>query len=200
MTTPQNFINSLQVALPCPASWADMRGDDRARFCAQCEKHVYDFSKLTAAEGLALIREKEGNVCGRLWRRADGTVITADCPVGARTLLARKEVRLPMAAAAVIAMSLSSLACGPKVKPQAAPTAPMSAQAPNTHATMTTTLDYTGAVPVANVTIHDSAAPFAVMSVGNLISGDTCMPGLDMSTATQGVKLSHEDWDHLPIR
>jgi hypothetical protein len=35
---------------------------------------------MTAAEAAALIAGREGRLCARLFRRADGTVITADCP------------------------------------------------------------------------------------------------------------------------
>ncbi|HEU4951382.1 MAG TPA: hypothetical protein VFT46_05490 [Holophagaceae bacterium] len=123
MPSPQDVLNQLRIASPCPAAWAEMLGDDRARFCAACEKHVYDFSKMTAAEGLALIREKEGQVCARLWRRADGTVITADCAVG-RRLSARRSVAGPLAAAALLAAALAQAACAPKVKMADAPGAP----------------------------------------------------------------------------
>lgn len=75
-------INSLQVATPCPARWEDMAGDDRARFCRHCQKHVYNFSTMTATEVEHLVLAKEGNLCGRMYRRKDGTVITADCPTG----------------------------------------------------------------------------------------------------------------------
>jgi len=30
----------------------------------------------------ALIKAKNGDMCARLYRRADGTVLTEDCPVG----------------------------------------------------------------------------------------------------------------------
>jgi hypothetical protein len=75
-------LDQLQIASPCPASWEEMQGDNRARFCTLCDKHVYNFAAMTAEEGLALVKEKEGNLCGRLYRRRDGTVLTADCPVG----------------------------------------------------------------------------------------------------------------------
>lgn len=114
MSAAQDFLNRLQIASPCPASWAEMSGDDRARFCASCEKHVYDFSRMTAAEGVALIREKEGKVCGRLWRRADGTVITTDCPVGALRMVGKRPKRLPIVAASLIVGALMNLACVPK--------------------------------------------------------------------------------------
>ena len=59
-----------------------MEGDDRARFCGQCRKHVFNLSVMTCAEAEALIREKEGRLCGRFYRRRDGRVLTADCSVG----------------------------------------------------------------------------------------------------------------------
>jgi hypothetical protein len=60
-----------------------MAGDDHARHCPECDRFVYNLSALSAAGALALIREKEGDLCARFFRRADGTVLTADCPVGA---------------------------------------------------------------------------------------------------------------------
>jgi hypothetical protein len=59
-----------------------MTGNDRSRFCGQCQKNVYNFSAMTRAEVEALIREKDGRLCGRFYRRPDGRILTADCPVG----------------------------------------------------------------------------------------------------------------------
>ncbi len=75
-------IDELQVASPCSAPWTDMTGSDTVRLCSQCEKNVYDLSLLTRAEAAQLIREKEGKLCIRFFKRADGTVLTADCPKG----------------------------------------------------------------------------------------------------------------------
>ncbi|MCB9832074.1 MAG: hypothetical protein H6807_06315 [Planctomycetes bacterium] len=75
-------LNDLKIATPCPESWADMRGDDRRRFCKRCAMNVYDLSGMTRAEAAALVGEAEGRLCIRLHRRRDGTVITRDCPVG----------------------------------------------------------------------------------------------------------------------
>ena len=79
-----NFIalEELQIAKPCRADWDKMTGDERARFCGSCHKNVYDLSQMTREAAQQLIAEKEGNVCVRLHRRPDGTVITSDCPVG----------------------------------------------------------------------------------------------------------------------
>ena len=100
------LLTHLRVASPCPARWADMTGDDRARFCAQCQKHVYNLSEMTAEDASDLIREKEGKLCVHFFQRADGTVLTADCPVGAAAVW-RRARRL---AAAFVALLCSSVA------------------------------------------------------------------------------------------
>ena len=92
-----DLLANVQVASPCPANWEDMAGDEHVRFCGQCDKNVYNLSALTSAAATALILEHEGNLCGRFFRRADGTLLTADCPVGVHHRLRRKR-RLAMLA------------------------------------------------------------------------------------------------------
>lgn len=75
-------LEALEIASPCKADWDAMAGDNRVRFCGSCHKNVYDFSQMSRAEAQSLLLEKEGNLCARLHRRADGTVITSDCPIG----------------------------------------------------------------------------------------------------------------------
>lgn len=72
----------LTIAKPCSARWEDMSGDERTRFCGHCQKHVYNLSVLTTPQIQALITEREGKFCGRFYQRPDGTMLTADCPVG----------------------------------------------------------------------------------------------------------------------
>lgn len=75
-------LDNLQIASPCRADWHKMTGDDKARFCGSCQKNVFNISLMSRQEAEALILEKEGNLCVRLARRADGTIITGDCPIG----------------------------------------------------------------------------------------------------------------------
>jgi len=74
-----SFIDSLQIAKPCSASWDDMKGDARVRHCGACKLNVYDLSSMTRADATALVQAKEGKLCIRMMKRADGTVITEDC-------------------------------------------------------------------------------------------------------------------------
>ena len=91
-----------------------MEGDNFARHCGECEKNVYDLSMLTRAEGNELIREKEGHLCVKYYQRFDGTILTADCPVGLRALRRQylrtraKFVAAALAVWAVIAGSAAS--------------------------------------------------------------------------------------------
>ena len=80
----QSILENIKIASACHARWEDMSGNDRARFCSQCNKNVYNFSAMTRAEVESLIREKEGRLCGRFYRRRDGRILTNDCEVGVK--------------------------------------------------------------------------------------------------------------------
>jgi hypothetical protein len=94
MKTSLEVLNALRIASPCSAAWEEMVGDERVRHCRGCQQSVYNLSGMSAEEAVALLREKEGKVCVRLYRRTDGTVLTADCPVGRRQRLWRSVRRL----------------------------------------------------------------------------------------------------------
>lgn len=88
--TKQNFdVNKLRVASPCSVGWETMSGDERQRFCGLCSLNVYNVSEMTAQEVQNLIANSENGVCGRLYRRTDGTILTKDCPVGFRAYYKR---------------------------------------------------------------------------------------------------------------
>ena len=74
------ILKDIRIATPCQASWDEMPGDDWARSCPLCSRTVYNISAMTSADVAALIANREGRLCARLFRRADGTVVTADCP------------------------------------------------------------------------------------------------------------------------
>jgi hypothetical protein len=69
-----------------------MAGNDRARACDLCQLQVYDIQGLSNAEVRDLIAATEGRFRGRLVVRGDGTVLTRDCPVGARAAAQRVTV------------------------------------------------------------------------------------------------------------
>ncbi|CAN5550909.1 hypothetical protein BH10ACI2_BH10ACI2_09350 [soil metagenome] len=75
-------LKGIKVASPCSADWNEMYGDARKRFCSDCKLNVYNLSGMTQDEAESLIMNAEGRLCVRFYKRADGSVITQDCPVG----------------------------------------------------------------------------------------------------------------------
>jgi hypothetical protein len=84
MSAVAPLVEAVRIARPCHVSWDAMTGDDRVRFCKACHLNVYNPSAMTRQEAEDLLRRREGRMCLRLYRRADGTVLTRDCPVGLR--------------------------------------------------------------------------------------------------------------------
>ena len=82
MSSKQSPLNNIRVASPCSADWGGMIGTDRKRYCGDCKLNVYNISGMTLPEAESLLTQSEGRLCVRYYRRADGTVLTKDCPVG----------------------------------------------------------------------------------------------------------------------
>jgi hypothetical protein len=49
----------------------------------RCQLQVFNLSGMRRHQAEELIVKAEGRLCVRLYQRADGTIITADCPLGA---------------------------------------------------------------------------------------------------------------------
>ena len=101
------LLGSVRVATPCTASWEAMTGDDQVRFCGQCQKNVYNLSAMDREEAERLLARREGSICVRFYQRADGTVMTADCPVGVRRRR-RRRVALTVVGAGAMAAAAAA--------------------------------------------------------------------------------------------
>lgn len=77
-----NPLENIKIASPCSQDWEAMTGDNRKRFCSECKLNVYNLSGMTKPEAENLLLNAEGRLCVRFYKRADGTILTEDCPVG----------------------------------------------------------------------------------------------------------------------
>jgi hypothetical protein len=91
-------LDSLSISSPCPASWEQMKGSESVRFCSQCEQPVYNLALISKREIGKLISQNTGRLCIRLYRRADGKIMTKDCPRGRM-----KKIRRVIAGALALA-------------------------------------------------------------------------------------------------
>jgi hypothetical protein len=82
-------LDHVTVAAPCNVGWDNMVGNERVRFCGQCNLNVYNLSAMPKSEAERLVSQTEGRLCVRYYRRTDGTILTKNCPVGLRALKRR---------------------------------------------------------------------------------------------------------------
>ena len=169
MTRFDSPLNNISVASPCPADWDQMYGNERKRFCGDCKLNVYNLSGMTMAEAEALVTNHEGRLCVRYYKRADGSIITADCPVGWAKIKQRTKLYATAVASLLMALftgvlfvQLFSARSGASVgvmRPYATPTPPpppqmptMGAMALPTNTTKKTEVKGEVAVPDSNST------------------------------------------------
>lgn len=109
-TVHLDVLKNCRIASPCSARWEDMAGDDKRRLCCQCDLHVHNLAAMSGAEIEELLRTSGSTPCVRMYRRADGTVITADCPVGlaaVRAYARRAYARVALLVAAFMGASVA---------------------------------------------------------------------------------------------
>ena len=90
-----------------------MDGDDRVRFCRECNRNVYNLTAMTEREAHRVVTEREGRLCVRFYQRQDGTVLTSDCPVGGKRSFLLAGARAAAAVAGVAAGVTALSACNP---------------------------------------------------------------------------------------
>lgn len=92
-----------------------MYGDDRVRFCSQCNLNVYNLSSMSRDEAEVLLLRTEGRSCVRYFARKDGTVLTKDCPIGLQAILDRRrstKSRLVRAILSLVAYTAAMITWG----------------------------------------------------------------------------------------
>ena len=99
----------IAIASPCSKDWNQMKGTAQKRFCEGCKQHVYDLSAMPWDEVRALL-DCDQPPCVKFFQRADGTVLTADCPVGKER--ARRRLRQWVSAAAAAVLGATAMVRG----------------------------------------------------------------------------------------
>lgn len=79
---PTSPLDDIKLAYPCKTTWASMTGDDQVRYCNKCQLNVYNLSGMTKQQAEKIVSSAEGRLCVSFYRRADGTILTQNCPVG----------------------------------------------------------------------------------------------------------------------
>lgn len=108
MSKFSNPLDNIKIASPCLQDWNAMIGVGRKRYCGECKLNVYNLSQMTRQEAENFLINSEGRLCVRFYRRADGTILTQDCPVGWQAVKKRVS-RAATAFASLIFAALSGI-------------------------------------------------------------------------------------------
>jgi len=121
----------LAISKPCMQSWNEMSGAGAARHCAACDRTVHDLAKLTPREIMRLVDEKNRQLCARITRREDGSLVTArashhQVPFGSAFVLASAVATVPVVAqeAAPSAATVTGTVLTPENSKYVSPDAP----------------------------------------------------------------------------
>lgn len=122
----KNKLETINLAFSCPMDWDKMTGDNQTRYCPECKLSVYNISSLSSIEATKLINSNENELCIKLYRRADGTVLTKDCSVGIKVIKKKITTNIVVASLAVLLSIGNANAQTPSQLPQT----PQSSQLP----------------------------------------------------------------------
>lgn len=78
MNKTHSQLKRVTISQPCQMSWNAMTGDERIRYCQQCDKHVHNFSAMTRDEIETLLMTAQGRLCARFERRSNGQLVTRE--------------------------------------------------------------------------------------------------------------------------
>lgn len=123
------LLERIAVKTSCSASWSDMVGDEFVRFCCTCSKNVYDLTAMDPDDAELFLAQHvaagELLPCVRIYRRADGRVLTSECPTGASRRHLRRVAGALAAgvAGAVLLAGAADVAMRPTLGPDDEPEA-----------------------------------------------------------------------------
>jgi hypothetical protein len=208
--TPQLInINDIRVASPCPMPWDAMAGNQQVRHCGECRLNVYNLSAMTEIEiqRLLVTQPAEQRVCVRFYRRADGIMLTQDCPRGIKRLAKRVSKLGAAVFSALVSMNCAmaktttagTATAGSKTQPQACQRVQAQEQSANI---LVVVADPDGAVvPGARIALMDSAGKTRFKGktdgAGTLIKSDLPPGNYTLKVSVQGFK-EYSDVLHLP--
>jgi hypothetical protein len=189
----------IRIASPCTADWNRMPGDDRIRYCPECQLNVYNFSAMTRAEVETLVVARQGRLCARFYQRPDGTMLTQNCPVGVREALRRVARAAASVLSAFLTVTPALIAAEPQQKQDAPLVQIKSVQAP----AILEVVDPSGAViPNAKVSLTSESSGI-VLSATTDNEGKlrlTGVPPSEYSVSISSPGFAQFEAEHVSIR
>ena len=169
MTAQKDSLDRIEIGSPCNNNWDEMTGSDQIRYCAECDKYVYNLSAMTRREAEELLATRRSQMCTRMIRDLDGRTITVGSLPPVR-LLGRR----PGAIASTVVSTILTIAPGAAAlsKTPRSSSQPHSQNEPARKASRSVSAGTTGAI--AGTVSDQKGAPIAgaVVTLTSEASGE----------------------------
>ncbi len=110
--------HTFRTGSPCSADWDRMIGNEHVRYCPECKRDVYDFSKMKDKDIEQLLSLREQRLCARVRQRPNGIVITTDSSASFAVLVRRISRVASIALATAISVGPAIAGSPPKTPGQ----------------------------------------------------------------------------------
>jgi hypothetical protein len=115
MSAKKRRLDQLKIVSPCSTDWDQMAGDEKKRFCSECNKFVYDFSQMTRRQVEAMVSIHQGRMCARITRLPDGSLLTLETPPAHPIVDRRASTVVNATLAAILGLSVPANALNAEV-------------------------------------------------------------------------------------
>jgi len=100
-----------KLSYVCPIPWADLRGDERARFCEKCGHTITNLSELSEEARVAfLAKSGDERRCVTYYQRLSGEFVTPETPLTPEERSRIKQLGIAALAAGALALAAGCVA------------------------------------------------------------------------------------------
>lgn len=109
-----------KISYVCPIPWGELKSTDVSRYCATCERTVYNLSAIGAEQRAKLLRRAETErICGSYFLRLSGEMVTPEAPLTVREARGIKQLGLAALSVGALALAAGCVTSGEQKKLEA---------------------------------------------------------------------------------
>jgi len=100
-----------KLSYVCPIPWAELRGDERARFCEKCGRTITNLSELSEEARVAFLAKSGAErACVTYYQRLSGEFVTPEAPLTYEERGKIKQLGLAALSAGALALAAGCVA------------------------------------------------------------------------------------------
>jgi hypothetical protein len=123
----QNVNPFPKLSYACPVSWAELEGDEKAKFCGKCRRTITNLSELTEeARDAFSAKPQRAECCITYYRRPSGEFVTPENPLTDEERSRIKQLGVAALSAGALLLAAGCMAPSASSAEKTKPAAPAS--------------------------------------------------------------------------